>query len=69
MDFCILTGIKEPEKTAMENWGTWVSRIFCKGKIEAQDHKKTYQDLLVPMEEMAKVPLENLSNRMYNYNN
>ena len=62
VDFSILTGIEEPEKIATENWSNWVHKIFNKGKLEAEDHRKTYQSISLPMAEMAKMPLENLCN-------
>lgn len=65
VDFSILTGIEEPEKFAAENWSNWVPKIFNKGKLEAEDHRKTYQSISVPMAEMAKVPPESLCNRKW----
>lgn len=65
VDFSILTGIEEPEKIATENWSNWVPKIFNKGKLEAEEHRKTYQSMSLPMAEMAKLPPKSLCNRKW----
>ena len=66
IDFSILSGIEEPQKIAAENWTNWMPKIFHKGKLEAEDHRKTYQSISLPMAEMAKIPSERLCNREFN---
>lgn len=63
VDLCTLTGIQEPEKNATKQWNMWVPKILYKGKLEAHDHKKTYDNLLAVMEEMNKAPSESLGDR------
>ena len=47
-------------KNVHDNWNVWVPKIFQKAKLEAQQHKKTFQDFRHILMEFADKSEEDL---------